>query len=638
MAIDLLNIARSGVLASQSQLGVTSNNIANANTAGYHRQVASQSPLNSERIGNSYYGTGTYVTDVKRVYNEYAARELRIGQTTLSAAETSYSKLSELDELFSQVASIIPENLNELFAGINSMADLPADLGIRNTVLSNAQQLADSLNQIQTALNSQMTNTNDEISSITDRINEIGAEIANINQEIMKFPQEDPGLLDKQDALIQELSQYAQVNVIQLDNGARSIMLGSAVMLVSGEVAMAMGTTEGNPYSNEVQLTATIGTKTVTVNGSKLGGQLGALFDYRDQTLKPAGLELDQLALGIANSFNEMQSQGFDLNGQIGSNLFTDINDPSMAFNRAAPYTTNNGSGSVSVNIDDVSALTGGSYLLSFDGTNYQLTDLTTGTAKTLTVSGTQLISDEGFTLDITAGAVAGDKFEIRPTAGAAGSIKVAMTDPKGLAAAAPVVTAASTNSGNTQVKVTQITDRTDVNFPITGSELTIQFDTTAVPPTYQAFDASGAAIGAATAYTPPSINAFGFTFEVESTAAATDSFTFDLSFAEGDNTNAVAMANLSEAKLLNNGKSTMADVFEKTKQAVGTQTKAAEVRVGSAQAVYQQAYARVESESGVNLDEEASNLLRFQQAYQASARIMTTAQEIFDSLITSVR
>ncbi|WP_372933018.1 flagellar basal body rod C-terminal domain-containing protein, partial [Shewanella putrefaciens] len=106
----------------------------------------------------------------------------------------------------------------------------------------------------------------------------------------------------------------------------------------------------------------------------------------------------------------------------------------------------------------------------------------------------------------------------------------------------------------------------------------------------------------------------------------------------EGDNSNAVAMAKLSESKVMNGGKSTLADVFENTKIDIGSKTKAAEVRVGSAEAIYQQAYARVESESGVNLDEEAANLMRFQQAYQASARIMTTAQQIFDTLLTSVR
>ena len=641
MAIDLLNIARTGVLASQSQLGVTSNNIANANTAGYHRQVATQSTLESQRLGGSFYGTGTYVNDVKRIYNDYAARELRIGQTTLSAAEASYGKLSELDQLFSQIGKIVPQSLNDLFAGLNSIADLPADIGIRNSTLTNAKQVASSLNQMQSHLNSQLNQTNDQIVGMTQRINEIGTELANLNLELMKSPNQDAQLLDKQDALVQELSQYAQVNVIPLENGAKSVMLGGSVMLVSGEVAMKMGTKAGDPFPNERQLTSSIGSLSVTVDPSKLGGQLGAIFDYRDQTLIPASHELDQLALGIADNFNKMQAQGIDLNGQVGSNIFKDINDPMMSLGRVAGLSGNTGTATLGVTIDDTSLLTGGAYELSFTApASYKLIDTQTGNTTPLTLSGSTLSGGSGFSIDIKAGAMAsGDRFAIRPTAGASNGIEVVMKDPKGIAAASPKITADAANSGNTQVKLTQINNRSAANFPVTGSELTIKLDTTAVPPTYEAFDSAGASLGAAAPYTPPSISAFGFTFEVDSKAAAgNDRFTFDLSFAEGDNSNAVAMAKLSETKLMNGGKSTLADVFEKTKLDIGSKTKAAEVRVGSAEAVYQQAYARVESESGVNLDEEAANLMRFQQAYQASARIMTTAQQIFDTLITSVR
>ncbi|MCU7996546.1 flagellar hook-associated protein FlgK [Shewanella glacialipiscicola] len=641
MAIDLLNIARTGVLASQSQLGVTSNNIANANTAGYHRQVATQSTLESQRLGGSFYGTGTYVNDVKRIYNDYAARELRIGQTTLSAAEASYGKLSELDQLFSQIGKIVPQSLNDLFAGLNSIADLPADIGIRNSALTNAQQLASSLNQMQSHLNGQLNQTNDQIVGMTQRINEIGTELANLNLELMKSPNQDAQLLDKQDALVQELSQYAQVNVIPLENGAKSVMLGGSVMLVSGEIAMSMGTQAGNPFPKELQLNSSIGSQSVTVDPSKLGGQLGAIFDYREQTLIPASHELDQLALGIADNFNKMQAQGIDLNGQVGSNIFKDINDPTMSLGRVAGLSGNTGTATLGVTIDDTSLLTGGAYELSFTApASYTLIDTQTGNATPLTLSGSTLSGGSGFSIDIKAGAMAsGDRFAIRPTAGASNGIEVVMKDPKGIAAASPKITADAANSGNTQVKLTQINNRSAANFPVTGSELTIKLDTTAVPPTYEAFDSAGTSLGAAAPYTPPSISAFGFTFEVDSKAAAgNDRFTFDLSFAEGDNSNAVAMAKLSEIKLMNGGESTLADVFEKTKLDIGSKTKAAEVRVGSAEAVYQQAYARVESESGVNLDEEAANLMRFQQAYQASARIMTTAQQIFDTLITSVR
>ncbi|MCE9686682.1 flagellar hook-associated protein FlgK [Shewanella sp. AS16] len=639
MSIDLLNIARTGVMASQSQLGLTSNNITNANTAGYHRQVATQATLESQQLGGHFYGAGTYVSDVKRIYNDYAARELRIGQTGLGAAEASHSKLSELDQLFSVIGKAVPQGLNDFFSSINSLADLPADLGVRGGMLASAGQLADSLNQMQAQLDGQLTQTNDQIEGITKRVNEISQELGNINRELMKSSGQDMQLLDHQDALIQELSQYAEVNVIPLDTGAKTIMLGGAMTLVSGELAMTVGTKQGDPVPRETELTGTIGDKNVAIDPGKLGGQLQALFDFRDQTLVPASHEMGQLALGIADAFNSMQGQGMDLNGQVGQNIFRDINDPLMSSGRVSAYaTTPATAANLSVNIDDTGALTGGAYDLSFDGANYQLTDVDSGAVTNLTLNGTVLEGGAGFSINLDSGVAslaAGNKFAIRPTAGAAGGIAVVMTDPKGIAAASPKINADAANSGNTQVKLVSIDNRNAANFPVTGNELTFTLDT--VANTFTTLAADGSTSGP-TAYTPPNISAFGFTFEVTSAGETGQSFSFDLSAAQGDNTNLVAMAKLSESKLMNGGASTLADVFQQTKLDVGNQTKAAEVKVGTANAIYQQAYARVESESGVNLDEEAANLMRFQQAYQASARIMTTASELFDTLFNSVR
>ena len=212
------------------------------------------------------------------------------------------------------------------------------------------------------------------------------------------------------------------------------------------------------------------------------------------------------------------------------------------------------------------------------------------------------------------------------------------MTDPKGVAAAAPKISADAANSGNTQINLVSIDDRNSANFPLTDSELTFEIDPSAVPPTFEVFDSSGTSIGGPTAYTPPNISSNGFTFEVDSTATTKERFTFDLSFAEGDNTNMVNMAKLNETKLMNGGKTTLNDVFENTTLNVGSKTKSAEISVGSSQAIYNQAYTRIQSVSGVNLDEEAANLMRFQQSYQASARIMTTANEIFNTLFSSLR
>ncbi|MCE9680004.1 flagellar hook-associated protein FlgK [Shewanella sp. AS1] len=637
MSMDILNIARSGVLASQSQLSVTSNNIANANTQGYHRQVAEQSTLGANRLGSNFYGSGTYISDVKRIYNEYAARELRIGQTTFSEAQTAQTKLSELDQLFSQIGKAVPSSLTELFSGLNSLADMSKDIGVRSGVLGNASQLAAALNKMQSQLDGQMKQTNDQISAVTDRINDISKELGNINRELMKSSGNDHTLLDKQEALIQELSEYAQVNVIPLDSGAKSIMLGGSVMLVSGELSMQMGSIKGDPYPAELDITATSGNQSLKIDASKLGGTLGALFAFRDETLVPAQLDLGQLALGVADSFNQAQSQGFDLHGNVGSDLFLDINDAAMSAGRVAAFGNNTGNAALRVNIDDVGALTGGSYELSFTApSTYELKDKETGAVTPLTLSGTQLTGGNGFSINIDAGAMAsGDKFEIRPTSGAAAGIKVVMTDPKGLAAAGVKITSDSANSGNTSVALKGM-DASNAAFPGVGSQITFQLDTSTN--TYEAFDSAGNSLGTGS-YTPPSVDAFGIRFDVESLAAATgDSFTFDLTYAEGDNSNAIAMAGLNEAKIMQGGSSTLNDVFENTKLEVGSKAKSAEVILSSASAVYAQAYNRVQSESGVNLDEEAANLMRFQQAYQASARIMTTASELFDTLLSSAR
>ncbi|NRB25143.1 flagellar hook-associated protein FlgK [Shewanella sp.] len=637
MSMDLLNIARTGVLASQAQLAVTSNNIANANTQGYHRQVAEQSSIGSQSMGGEFYGAGTYISDVKRIYNEYAARELRIGQTGASEAQTTQTKMSELDQLFSQIGKSIPQGLNDLFASLNSLADLPDDMGIRGSVLGSAGQLADSLNQMQYHLDGQMKQTNDQIAGITDRINEISKELGQLNQELMKSQGEDAHLLDRQDALIQELSQYAQVNVIPLDTGAKSIMLGGAVMLVSAEVSMSLGTMAGDPHPGELRVVANIGSQSQTIDPAKMGGQLGALFEFRDETLIPAELELGQLSLGVADAFNQANGQGFDLNGDMGQNIFKDINDPTMSVGRVGGFASNSGTANLRVNIDDVGGLSGSSFELKYTApATYELKDTITGSVSPLTLNGTQLDGANGFSIHIDSGALAdGDKFEIRPSAGAAASIAVEMTDAKGIAAAGAKVTPASSNSANTQIEIISI-DRNNANLPLTGSELTYQIDPLAN--TFTVFDASGTLVSGAAAYTPPTITSNGFSFDLDTTSTSTQSFTFDFSFAPGDNTNAVAMANLSEAKLMNSGGSTLSDVYQGTKISVGGKAKAADIAAGTAQSVYLQAYNRVQSESGVNIDEEAANLLRFQQAYQASARIMTTANEIFDTLLNAVR
>ncbi|RYV02499.1 flagellar hook-associated protein FlgK [Shewanella sp. OPT22] len=638
MSNDLLNIGRNGLLTSQSQLAVTSNNIANANTAGYHRQVATQSTLGARQVGGEYYGSGSYVSDVKRIYNEFASRELRIGQSTLSEAETSFSKLSQLDQLFSEIGKSVPNSLNDVFAQMNGLVDLPDDIGSRTTVLSSATQMAQSINQMQNHLDAQIKNTNGEIAGSVEQLNELSSELAKINLELRENGGENSQLLDRQESIIQEMSKFGNISVIPLDGGAKSIMLGGNTMLVTGESATPLEVKTGDPFPNNTQIVAKVGDKEVPLNGSNVGGSLGALFEYRDDSLFNAQQELSQFALGVADAFNKTQAEGVDLNGNLGKPIFADINDPSMSFGRVGANPNNAGTANLSVNIDDVSSLSGNEYKLTYDGTDYKLVDSETGSEQTLTLTGNTLSGADGFSVDIDdpTNLASGDSFTIRPNGSAASGIAVTMTDPKEIAAGSPdsFVTAADGNSGNTNVKITGL-DRNATGFE---SPITVNLDTTASPATYSILDEGGNSLAIGNvAGTPSTISALGVDIEIDSTTSETSSFTLDFTPKPGDNSNAVKLAGLSEQKLMNDGKSTLIDVYQDAKQDIGSQTKGSEIRLVSADAVYQQAYSRVQSDSGVNLDEEASNLLRFQQSYQASARVMTTAQQVFDTLFNAI-
>ncbi|SHI09152.1 flagellar hook-associated protein FlgK [Ferrimonas marina] len=632
---DMMSIARSGILAAQQRLGVTSNNIANVGTDGYNRQVVEQQTQQSQLLGGHFVGTGTYVADIKRVYNEYAQRELVLANSELSQAETQYTKLSELDQVFSVVGQSIPNSLNNLFENVNNLADMPTDLAVRENMLTSAGQLASAYVSFSSELRNQLVLQNDQIDGVVSRVNAITEELANINEQLQKLQGNDLQLLDQQDRLITELSEFVQVNIIPQENGVKSLMAGGSVMLVAGENAMQLGTTAGDPDPLQTRLTGTIGSQTVILSNNDLGGQLQGLFDYREGELAMATARTDMMALGMADAFNTAQGNGFDLNGDVGQNLFTDINDPVLVDGRAMRFEGNSGTMQLDVMIDDTLPLTGDTYTLSFDGANYSMVDGEGGSVA-LTVDpndANRLISPDGFSIHLstTGVAQAGDKWQITPTKGAASKMATQITEPRELAAAGYGL---ETLSGSGEASLKSV-DRANPGFPAIGEVLTVTADPTAG--TFNITDSSGTTV-ASGAITGNQISALGFVLELDDATASGDQFSLDLSFGPGDNNNAVAMAGLASAKLMESGDMTLTDVYQEITTTVGGRARAAETAVASATAVQAQAQSRVEAESGVNLDEEAADLMRFQQAYQASARIMTVAKETFDTLFNSVR
>ena len=263
----------------------------------------------------------------------------------------------------------------------------------------------------------------------------------------------------------------------------------------------------------------------------------------RTQAIDPALNQLGQIATAVAQSANTQQASGLDLNGQLGSALF------SVGAPVATASSANTDATTASVTLTNIGALTSDNYLLSYKAGAYTLTDATTGANVALTGAGTGAspltASSVGLSIVLSGTPASGDQFLIQPTAQAASTIGVAITDPSGLAAAGAIQTsAADTNAGSATISAGTVLDPTNPNLLNTT---TIQFLT---PTTYSV---NGAGSFAYTSGGDIDLN--GWQVKISGTPAAGDTFTVQSNAGgTGDNTNALAAANQQTAGVLSNG------------------------------------------------------------------------------------
>ncbi|GAA5213887.1 flagellar hook-associated protein FlgK [Corallincola platygyrae] len=669
MAVDLYQLGVSGLLSSQKQLSTTGHNIANVNTEGYTRQRVVQGATPAMWEGGNYFGTGTQVNDVQRTFNKFAYQELVFNQSRLSGAEMFGQKMSELDELLSKVGSGVSSSLNQFYSAVNSVVDTPNDVGVRNVMLSNADSVAFNFNSIRTTLENQLNSLNEDIEVVADRITEIGQQLAALNTDIIAaeangINNSPNDLLDKRDQLVKELSEYTTTSTVDNGDGSITVFIGNGQTLVTQVNSFQLDVVQGNPDPQQTELVLSNNSGgVVPLRGERMGGEIGAMFNYRDNSLRNAINELGKTAIAVADSFNQQQSQGLDLDGNVGNDLFRDINDIEVARLRMKYDTGNTGNVVGNVTINDINQLTGDDYEVQYDlGTNsYTITNLNTGSNQTVVRGAAPFsFSFEGIDFNEESGAPGdGDTFLLQPTASGAADIRVEIDQPERIAASSIAeVMPNEKNVGTGSVNITNVTGIDNFNVGALAFPYEVQFvNPVAVPGGTQydieIYDSSGALFSALpaaydTTAQPVSINvplAPGQSFDIEITGDpvgqlpnAPDSFSVEYVFGTGNNKNAIKMADLQTTKVLNNGRSTMFDNFQSLVTEVGAATQTAEINYSTSLALYTQAEERQQSISGVNLDEEASNLLRFQQSYNAAARIITVAGELIDTILQSAR
>lgn len=658
MALDLMQIGVSGLRTSQKQLDVASHNISNVNTPGYSRQVVEQKTDDAQWNGNSYYGTGAYIDNVSRAYDQFAARELTLSTTQLEEANVKQQHLTMLDDFTSKSAVNSVNSMNDFYHSVRSLADNPSDLGSRQTVLKHADQAAVNLNNAHETLTNIRTDVNQQLSVSLERVNALGQELAAVNTSLQQQSSSDGSndLFDQQRTLINELAKHTQVTVLA-DKGslAHTVIIGSGDTLVSGVSASQLKLIDGDPDIANKQIALINGNNSKPIKSDTVGGSLGAMLTVRDDVIDKSLDQLGQMALGFASQMNQLQAQGVDLEGKQGQALFSDINSANAMSQRALkPFGS---SSDISVKIDDINQLKLGDYQL--------VSEAEEGRDKKISISHmvidqqgnkTQLeANDEGkfvakvdgleITVNEQPTLMAGETETtiIQPLRRGAAEISLAMTDPRGLAGHRQLTAvAAESNSGSATItKATAVPDNATgwyqlqlnaAGDQVTVTDLKTNTEMELADNKYSVKDGATIAFKTgATTSTPIMTLSAG--------AKANDSFEIELGAqnAQGGNGNFLAMQQVQHQKNMADGKSSVIDLFEGLATDIGMLKNNADKLSEVNQLDFDSASERVSNLSGVNLDEEAANLMKFQQSYMASSRIMSVAKETFDTLMRVV-
>ena len=314
-----LAIALSSLAVSQQEMETTSNNVANANTPGYTREVPVVTAGDPVEIGSLSMGTGVVFDKIESLRDPML--QIQINQATQQNSElnASLSQLQQIQTQFASSTSGIGADISNFFNSLQQLSPDPSDLTLRQGVLTAADTLASDFNNAASSLQGQRSNIDQNVAQSVTQVNSLTAQIASVDQQIsnLQSVDQDPGaLVDTQNSLIQQLSGLIGVQVIQTDQGI-SLATSNGTTLVSGSQSYALGTATGSDGMQHVMAGGT------DITGSITGGSLAGLIQVRDQGIPGIGSSLDQLASGLANALNSANGQGYDLNGNAGGDIFT---------------------------------------------------------------------------------------------------------------------------------------------------------------------------------------------------------------------------------------------------------------------------------------------------------------------------
>lgn len=660
-----------GISALQNaQLGLTTagHNIANANTAGYNRQRIIQVSNIATLTGSGYVGTGARVSTIERIYDNFLAKQVTSAQTSLSALDVHSSVLSEINMLLSDSDAGLASALEGFFTGINQLSADPTSLTARQTMVSSAQSMVSRFTTLSSQLAERYESVNGRIQSYVGSINSFGQQIAQVNRQIItaeaKGIQPPNDLYDQRDQLIAELNKVVGVQTTINNNGSLNVFFGNGQPLVIGTTAMSLAATPSS--SDPKRLTVGL----VSLNGVQelpesliSGGELAGILQFRSQSLDVAANSLGQIAASVALAFNAQHALGQDLLGHIDGDAafvadFFKLTPPSIVANTNNPAGTATLTASYQMpqtNADGTfyTNLTASDYRLDYDGTNFTLTRVSdnvswsdTSLANLNATIDASPQGPQGFELAASGTFAAGSSYLIQPTRNAARNIAVNPTlavDVRQIAAAAPVLAQTGpSNTGSASISAGSVA--TGYIAPPPGAPVTLTHNGGNMTGFPAASDVTVTLDGVATTYpagTPvPYTNgatyAFdGISFSIVGSPRDGDTFVIGRN-ANGvsDNRNALLMGQMQTGKTMAGSTASFSTAYAQMVSNAGNKGAELNTIFAAQQTVLAEAEKARDAVSGVNLDEEAVHLIQYQESYQAAAKMLQIASQLFDSIL----
>ncbi len=618
---DLIHLGSSGLFAYQKALNIAGENIANAGVAGYSRRTAELQdatplgpgfPLLRQLNG----GGGVDVARIMRSYNAFLAMDAR--QSASDAAQTNVRArwLEGLQSVLNTETQSVGATLTKYFTAAQDVAATPTSIAARETYLAAAITVADSFQSSADGMSALAASIHTEATQDVMRVNQLASSIARLNtvqHRTAAGTSQAASLNDERDRLIDDLGELIPLHVSQNADGTVDLAIAHA----NGPKLVAFDKTSllqlrGAPGGLALAIGAFGQSTPVSPpQTGKLAGHMEA-----DRIIADRMNELDAIAIHFAMGQNTQHQRGIDLNGNPGQPIFATRNIT------VAPSPANRGQASVDVSLGTSFAPVPAGYILSYSSS---ATTWTLARAdNSASVSGTGTLQLDGMDVSPTGAPQDGDQFTLSPQDGASG-MRLLITDGNSFAASAPWIS--SIGGGNLSAGKISLTSDASASLPLLSAyNIVFTSDTTydIVEPgtstiltsnTYQ----SGAAIP---------VNGFSFTFSGDAPKLGDTYVIRKTPAGFSDN------ANIREMIALGDGPQSVGQLYGKSVTSAATALQNTHSLHEANTAMLDQANNARAANSGVNLDEEAAKLVEFQQSYQASAKIISVAREIFNSIL----